>query len=187
MAARYLASAGHDSIVNMFDLSEWICMKTITTSECVQDAYHSSTPDTDTHAHCSHPITGLSFSYDGEFIALSTQGPYIDIVGHFPTSPRKTSPLTRFSVVCNRDWRAPPPRALPRFVANCAMASLEIRRGVLWTNRAFGLGVDLALRTRDVNVDTSAARCIFLGRFIHAILFTNMSEPIRKRVVNYVF
>lgn len=56
---RYLASAGHDSIVNMFDLSEWICARTITASD--------------------HAITGLSFSHDGEFIALSTQGPYIDI------------------------------------------------------------------------------------------------------------
>lgn len=30
---RYLASGGIDSIVNMFDLSEWICARTITSCE----------------------------------------------------------------------------------------------------------------------------------------------------------
>jgi hypothetical protein len=30
---RYLASGGYDSIVNMFDLSEWICARTITACE----------------------------------------------------------------------------------------------------------------------------------------------------------
>lgn len=32
---RYLASGGYDSIVNMFDLSEWICARTITSCESV--------------------------------------------------------------------------------------------------------------------------------------------------------
>lgn len=32
---RYLASGGYDSIVNMFDLSEWICARTITSCEYV--------------------------------------------------------------------------------------------------------------------------------------------------------
>ncbi len=30
---RYLASGGHDSIVNLFDMSEWICANTITSCE----------------------------------------------------------------------------------------------------------------------------------------------------------
>ncbi|KAI0041311.1 WD40 repeat-like protein [Auriscalpium vulgare] len=56
---RYLASGGHDSIVNMFDTDEWICARTITS--------------------CEHSITDLSFSHDGEFLAIASTGPYIDI------------------------------------------------------------------------------------------------------------
>ena len=32
---RYLASGGLDSIINMFDLNDWICARTITICECV--------------------------------------------------------------------------------------------------------------------------------------------------------
>jgi THO complex subunit 3 len=32
---RYLASGGADSIVNMFDLNDWICARTITVCEYV--------------------------------------------------------------------------------------------------------------------------------------------------------
>ena len=32
---RYLASGGYDSIVNLFDTSEWIAARTITVCECV--------------------------------------------------------------------------------------------------------------------------------------------------------
>ncbi|KAI0796976.1 WD40-repeat-containing domain protein [Abortiporus biennis] len=56
---RYLASGGNDSIVNMFDLSDWICARTITA--------------------CDNAITSLSFSYDGEYLAIANQGTYIDI------------------------------------------------------------------------------------------------------------
>ncbi|KAI0057557.1 WD40 repeat-like protein [Artomyces pyxidatus] len=56
---RYLASGGHDSIVNMFDMADWICARTITS--------------------CEHSITDLSFSHDGEYLAISSTGPYIDI------------------------------------------------------------------------------------------------------------
>lgn len=56
---RYLASGGIDSIVNMFDLSEWICARTITS--------------------CEHAINALSFSHDGEFLAIANTGNYIDI------------------------------------------------------------------------------------------------------------
>jgi len=56
---RYLASGGYDSIVNMFDLSEWICARTITA--------------------CEHAINALSFSHDGEYLAIANAGTYIDI------------------------------------------------------------------------------------------------------------
>ncbi|KAF9464836.1 WD40-repeat-containing domain protein [Collybia nuda] len=56
---RYLASGGYDSIVNMFDLTEWICARTITV--------------------CEHSINALSFSHDGEYLAIANAGTYIDI------------------------------------------------------------------------------------------------------------
>jgi len=56
---RYLASGGHDSIVNLFDLSDWICSRTITS--------------------CEYSINALSFSYDGEYLAIANAGTYIDI------------------------------------------------------------------------------------------------------------
>ncbi|KAI1796143.1 WD40 repeat-like protein [Ganoderma leucocontextum] len=57
---RYLASGGNDSIVNLFDLSsDWICARTITV--------------------CDNAINALSFSHDGEFIAIANAGSYIDI------------------------------------------------------------------------------------------------------------
>ncbi|PFH51332.1 hypothetical protein AMATHDRAFT_3181 [Amanita thiersii Skay4041] len=54
---RYLASGGHDSIVNLFDLSDWICTRTITSCD----------------------INALSFSPDGEYLAIANAGMYIDI------------------------------------------------------------------------------------------------------------
>ncbi|KAF8639886.1 hypothetical protein AX17_001139 [Amanita inopinata Kibby_2008] len=56
---RYLASGGHDSIVNLFDLADWICTKTIIS--------------------CEHSINALSFSHDGEYLAIASAGLYIDI------------------------------------------------------------------------------------------------------------
>ncbi|THH12351.1 hypothetical protein EW145_g58 [Phellinidium pouzarii] len=56
---RYLASGGNDSIVNLFDMTEWICVNTITA--------------------CEDSINALSFSHDGEYLAIASQGSYIDI------------------------------------------------------------------------------------------------------------
>ncbi|KAL0950255.1 hypothetical protein HGRIS_010238 [Hohenbuehelia grisea] len=56
---RYLASGGYDSIVDIFDISEWICARTITS--------------------CEHAINALSFSHDGEYLAIANGGSYIDI------------------------------------------------------------------------------------------------------------
>jgi THO complex subunit 3 len=55
----YIASGGSDSIVNLFDTTEWICARTITS--------------------CDHSINSLSFSHDGEYLAIASAGPYIDI------------------------------------------------------------------------------------------------------------
>ncbi|KAH9036036.1 WD40-repeat-containing domain protein [Lactarius deliciosus] len=56
---RYLASGGFDSIVNLFDTSEWIAARTITV--------------------CEQAISDLSFSHDGEYLAIAGAGNYIDI------------------------------------------------------------------------------------------------------------
>ncbi|TDL29654.1 WD40 repeat-like protein [Rickenella mellea] len=64
---KYLASGGHDSIVDLFDTSEWIICNTITA--------------------CEHSINGLSFSHDGEYIAIASQGSYIDICATETTLP----------------------------------------------------------------------------------------------------
>ncbi|KAF8138926.1 WD40-repeat-containing domain protein [Boletus edulis] len=56
---RYLASGGYDSIVNIFDLNEWLCARTISS--------------------CDNAINALSFSFDGEYLAIASTGSYIDI------------------------------------------------------------------------------------------------------------
>ncbi|KAF9480680.1 WD40 repeat-like protein [Pholiota conissans] len=55
----YLASGGLDSIINIFDLNDWICARTISI--------------------CEHAVNSLSFSFDGEYLAIATAGSYIDI------------------------------------------------------------------------------------------------------------
>ncbi|KAF4619869.1 hypothetical protein D9613_004992 [Agrocybe pediades] len=57
--ARYLATGGLDSIVNMVDLNDWVCTRTITV--------------------CENNINDLSFSFDGEYLAIASGGNYIDI------------------------------------------------------------------------------------------------------------
>lgn len=57
---RYVASGGIDSIVNLYDVQDWVCARTITVTD--------------------HSISDISFSHDGEYIAVSSQGPYIDII-----------------------------------------------------------------------------------------------------------
>jgi THO complex subunit 3 len=36
---RYLATGGHDTVVNLFDTAEWICARTITGCECVARSF----------------------------------------------------------------------------------------------------------------------------------------------------
>lgn len=38
----YLASGGLDSIINIFDLNDWICARTISICECVASSYLTS-------------------------------------------------------------------------------------------------------------------------------------------------
>ena len=78
---RYLASGGDDSIVNLFDLSEWICARTITACEYVSRcATVTMVRYILISSGTSNAINALSFSHDGEFIAIANAGNYIDIV-----------------------------------------------------------------------------------------------------------
>ncbi len=83
---RYLASGGFDSIVNLFDTSEWIAARTITVCECVVSCVSHSTYLTAPR----QAISDLSFSHDGEYLAIASAGNYIDIVRYcsslFPLS-----------------------------------------------------------------------------------------------------
>lgn len=82
---RYLATGGNDSIVNLFDTNEWLCARTITACEYVAVFRLRS-------IHCltlvssfiSHAVNALSFSHDGEFLAIASSGNYIDIVRTVP-------------------------------------------------------------------------------------------------------
>ena len=80
---RYLASGGFDSIVNLFDTSEWIAARTITVCECVFYCllplclYSTASRLT---LNARQAISDLSFSHDGEYLAIAGAGNYIDIV-----------------------------------------------------------------------------------------------------------
>ncbi|KAF6762005.1 WD40-repeat-containing domain protein [Ephemerocybe angulata] len=64
---RYLATGGGDSIVNLFDLTDWICARTIIS--------------------CEHSVNSLSFSHDGEYIAIASEGSYIEICATETAAP----------------------------------------------------------------------------------------------------
>jgi len=63
---RYLVTGGADSMINIFGVEDWMRVNT---------------------ASCEHQITGLSFSHDGEYIAASTLGDYIEIFGTETAEP----------------------------------------------------------------------------------------------------
>ncbi|KAF8339034.1 WD40-repeat-containing domain protein [Cantharellus anzutake] len=56
---RYIASGGSDALVNIWDIQDWICVRTISNAES--------------------PVVATAFSCDGEFIASSSESNYIDI------------------------------------------------------------------------------------------------------------
>lgn len=74
---RYLASGGYDSIVNIFDLNEWICSRTIASCEYVAKRVLL---DANSILLFRNAINALSFSFDGEYLAIASTGSYIDIV-----------------------------------------------------------------------------------------------------------
>jgi THO complex subunit 3 len=76
---RYLASGGFDSIVNLFDTSEWIAARTITVCECVVTSTVGDSGKL-TASNARQAISDLSFSHDGEYLAIAGAGNYIDIV-----------------------------------------------------------------------------------------------------------
>ena len=77
---RYLASGGFDSIVNLFDTSEWIAARTITVCECVAPLGCGLERELTTQRNARQAISDLSFSHDGEYLAIAGAGNYIDIV-----------------------------------------------------------------------------------------------------------
>ena len=53
-----------------------------------------------------YPTNALSFSHDGEFIAIASQGPYIDIVSHAPILAANTTSQA-FFYQCATETGAP--------------------------------------------------------------------------------
>ncbi|EPQ59160.1 WD40 repeat-like protein [Gloeophyllum trabeum ATCC 11539] len=83
---RYIATGSYDSIVNLFDTTELICVRTI--------------------AACDNAITALSFSYDGEFLAIANTGTYIDICATETGVPLHRVPaLAPSSAVAWHPWK----------------------------------------------------------------------------------
>jgi len=56
---KYLATGGADSIVNLFDLSQWLCVRTFSPTDS--------------------SVNDVSFSFDGEYLASASDSSYIDI------------------------------------------------------------------------------------------------------------
>ena len=83
-------------------------------------------------------ITALSFSHDGEYIAIANTGSYIDIVGlflSFPLDQTRRSHLTFFSVR-DRDQCPVAQGPCPCIVADRHLASLKIRHSILRSDQA---------------------------------------------------
>lgn len=81
----------------------------------------------------SNGITALSFSYDGEFIAIASTGSYIDIVSNILFLCR--SVITYVDVVVrNRDWAVSSPDTCIRRRSNSPMAPFETYYCILWPN-----------------------------------------------------
>lgn len=65
----------------MFDLNDWICARTITVCESVRNFFFLSTCWWYLTVHFyRHSINSLSFSHDGEYLAIANAGSYVDIV-----------------------------------------------------------------------------------------------------------
>ncbi|KAH6919358.1 WD40-repeat-containing domain protein [Coprinopsis sp. MPI-PUGE-AT-0042] len=71
----YVASGGADSIVNLYDPFDWLPVRTITTSD--------------------HGIRELSFSHDGEYLAIASRGNYVDVA-----AVESASRMSRIPTLC---------------------------------------------------------------------------------------
>jgi len=70
---RYLAVGGADAIISLWDLKEWICIRTFDRQE------YQPLPSKMANGY-SWPIRTLSFSYDGIYLASGSEDSAIDIV-----------------------------------------------------------------------------------------------------------
>jgi hypothetical protein len=80
-------------------------------------------------------INALSFSYDGEYLAIASGGAYIDIVSYTSFS-RLVDGVFLNSLVCYRDWCSSTSRSRTSTLSNCYMAPFKIRNCLLWPNKS---------------------------------------------------
>ena len=119
----------------------------------------------------SHPITSTSFSYDGEFLAVASQGPYIDIVCICSSSFTFRTDLSASEVFignvsahtpCTYSWSGTRGR----------MASVEIRLRLLWASesgRLVAIGILKPLRPRLVTQLPDRSLQIICTRALHYV------------------
>ena len=117
---RYLASGGYDSIVNMFDLSEWICARTITACEQVLYIIWMIFVLTGVNRNA---INALSFSHDGEYLAIANTGTYIDIV---------SDGWITLATIFTKDFHSAPPKPVLLYTE---FPQLQLRRPLAGTRR----------------------------------------------------
>jgi hypothetical protein len=96
-------------------------------------------------------INALSFSHDGEYLAIANAGTYIDIVRFF--QPDFTALLTYNLSVRNRNRCSPAPSSRNSPVTDSGMASLQIRHRVLRTDQNPRRGPASCSRTECIRID----------------------------------
>lgn len=84
----------------------------------------------------SNDINAVSFSHDGEFIAIANNGNYIDIVSFCDFIQLQSQILTDGDTVCYRNGYANASRTLSRSVTDCYLASLKIYHRLLRSDEA---------------------------------------------------
>lgn len=123
----------------MFDTTEWICVNTITSCELVSRFDSSSSIVSEPIAFIvRHSVTSLSFSYDGEYLAIASQGSYIDIVRwslYFVASCLTTINLAVFI----RNLSPYTPCSYIGTSPRRCMASFEAYLCMLWASESWGL------------------------------------------------
>lgn len=100
----------------------------------------------------SHPITSTSFSYDGEFLAVASQGTYIDIVRVYSSSFAFRADLSAYEVFIG-NMSANTPSTYSWSGTRGGMASVEVRLRLLrgpGSGRLVAIGILKPLRSRHV-------------------------------------